>query len=219
MNTSNIGHHLTVAPRPNGLKRLIARFKAAWAAIRPDATGWKGAAFGIILLGLILVAVAAVSQGSSLFAGVGYFLWLAVLAALLIALADLVTLIVTLLPKFYRAVLFGGAAILALSLFQNLSVPGTLLVVSAVLLPGTLLGAGLWTLITGRWPSLTGPQRFTMVGGLLLGSALLVAAVVWYLWPGPGVPLETPSAVAANTRIAPWIAPTHRCPALIRYKP
>lgn len=201
MTTSSVDQNLTIAPRPNPVRRLSAYLKGAWQAVRPDATGWKGAALGIIVLGVLLMAVAAASQGSDLLYGVGYFVWLAALAALVIALVDLIAGIVTAIPKFYRAVLIGGAVILAMSLFQNLSVPGTLLVVGAILIPGTLLGAGIWTLANGRWPTMTRPQRITLSAGLIVGSGVLIAAIVWYLWPGPGVPVATPSAVAANTRI------------------
>jgi hypothetical protein len=203
MTTHDLSPNLTLAPRPNVFKRLIGRLKAGWEAIRPDAAGWKGAAFGIIVLGLIVVAVAAAGQGNDPLSGTGYFLWLAALAALMIALVDLITRVLLAMPKFYRAVFIGGAVILAMSLFQNLSVPGTLLVVGAILIPGTLLGAGAWTLVTGRWPALTKGQRIALVTGIFLGGAILIAAVAWYVWPGPGVPVATPSAVAANTRIVP----------------
>jgi hypothetical protein len=173
------------------MKEKVGHLRAWIRSLLPGRGAWRGAALGAAALYLCLVAAFALGQAPTGSWGIVTFVALVafggILALLSGALFDLVVKIVSAIPELYRTVLAGMALLLSLMLFPGKGPAGTALLVAAIVVSGSLLGAALWTLSRDRWAMLSRRQRATAITGALLGAALLAGALAWYLWPGPAV--------------------------------
>jgi dienelactone hydrolase len=163
---------------------------AARQFLRPGPRAWRGAAYGVAALTVVLLLRQALDMRPwpPLFA-----LWALVLFLLTAALANLV--IDELLPKLpplFRNLAIGALVVFMLMMLGSVAVGGQLAIALALLLAGALLGGGVAALAGSR-----AGERAPWKGAAaaLLGLGLLVALLALYLWPGP--------AVDAASRFAP----------------
>lgn len=185
-------------------KSLIQRskrwLKGAWQSVRPGKEAWRGAAYGVAALYLVMVVAFALGQAASDSWGgvtfVALMLFGLILAALSGLLADLVLTIAGKIPSLYRIVLVGVAFLLAQMFFQNYGPQGLAVLIGGVIGAGSLLGIGVWTLARRRWSALNRPRQVISIAGVVLGTAAIGSGLAWYLWPGPAV------APAPNTALA-----------------
>lgn len=194
------------------MNALKARFQiikqhltAFWQTIRPGPRAWKGAGWGVFIL------AAALLLGMGLYNGLaskGWWIPITTLSITLVGLIfltlsilliNLLTLLLGKLPKFYREVSLGAAVVLAFFFLMTVSgIGGKALLVSAILITGSLLGAGIAAL-SHRGTRL---RRSIAIGGLILGIVLLSAGTAAYLWSGPALPPALDTAADGKTSLA-----------------
>jgi dienelactone hydrolase len=168
-----------------------------WTAVKPDPRFWQGATYGLALitLALIVVFVGSVAVGSwAIPAFIILTILLTLLAFLSGALSDPIMAILNGMPRRYRLVLIGSIVILATAIIDTDNLLGTAVLAIAIILPASLLGAGVWSLARGGWRQQPPVRRGLALVSLLLGAGGLTAGLLWYGWPGPAV---TPAVNAA----------------------
>jgi hypothetical protein len=166
--------------------RIRSYLQPMWTAVKPDAHFWQGATYGLALSTLALIAafVGSVAVGSW---AIPTFVILTTLLALLAflsgALADPILAILNGMPQRYRLVLIGSIVILATAIIGTNNLLGTAVLAIAIILPASLLGAGVWSLARGGWRQQPPVRRGLALAGLLLGAAGLIAGLLWYNGP------------------------------------
>jgi hypothetical protein len=187
------------------MKERLGRLRAWLRTLLPGREAWRGAAYGVAALYLCAVAAFALGQappgGWGAITLLGLLAFGGALAFLSGALFDLAVKIVNAVPRLYRAVLAGTGVLLAMMIFRGNGPLGTALLVAAVVVPGSLLGAAAWTLARGRWALLDPRQRVVTVAGGVMGVVLLAGVLAWYLWPGPATS-PAPVALAGDPVVA-----------------
>jgi dienelactone hydrolase len=184
------------------LERIRSYLQPMWTAVKPDARFWQGATYGLVLITLALIAafVGSVAVGSW---AIPTFIILTSLLTLLAflsgALADPILAILNAMPQRYRLVLIGSIVILATAIIGTNNLLGTAVLTIAIILPASLLGAGVWSLARGGWRQQPSVRRGLALVSLLLGAGGLIAGLLWYNWPGPAV---TPVVNAAWQNVA-----------------
>jgi hypothetical protein len=170
------------------LERIRSYLQPMWTAVKPDARFWQGATYGLALSTMALIAafVGSVDVGSW---AIPTFVILTTLLALLAflsgALADPILAILNGIPHRYRLVLIGSIVILATVIIGTNNLLGTAVLTIAIILPASLLGAGVWSLARGGWRQQPSVRPGLALVSLLLGAGGLIAGLLWYNWPGP----------------------------------
>jgi hypothetical protein len=167
-------------PQSAGITKFFARigrwFQRAWGTIKPGPRAWVGAAFGLLVVAVfaLLLTSHAVFLARprivSFLVGSVQFVALAALAG------GLVVLLVALLhkiPAFYGWALVAALFLLYVSFGIGVMVnpSGLILLLLAMVVVASLVGAGVWTLVRG-WRDLTNPQ-VDLVTGSVDGSPMI----------------------------------------------
>jgi hypothetical protein len=190
------------------IKSMRSSLNTFWAVVRPDEVTWQGARLGliIIILVILLTFVSSVAVGPWAWAA---FLVLLPLLTLLVflsgALADLILKILNAIPGQYRWFLI-GIVVLAFFLFGNFNPLGMFVLLAAVIVPASLVGAGVWTLVRKGWHAITAVQRWISVTSIVFGLSALIASLVWYQWPGPMVDQVVNAAWQNGVEVPPIAA-------------
>lgn len=186
------------------LKQIRAYGRSRWAAIKPDQLSWQGAAYGLaaVMLALTVAFVASVASGSWAFITFAALLPLTLLLAFLSGmLSDPVLGLLNALPRLYRLVLIGCLVVLMLMIFSGYGPVGTAVILFVIVFSASLFGAGAWGIMR-RAPH---EGRDLAAVSLLVGALGLVAALLWYRWPGPMVePL--PNVLWQQTEAIPQLS-------------
>ncbi len=193
---------MTLTHLSNFFKLIPAWFKRTWEAIAPGQRAWRGAALGLIVGAVFFTGIVSFD----VFAHAGWltltlgFLALLAAAALTGGITWLLIRLLGIFPLVYK-VTFVGALLLLFVTFLSMSV-GTFVVIVAIIVISSLLGAGLGALIGGGWATATRVQRGVIGIGLGLGLVGLVGGGLWLL--GAGSPATPPpnGAMQAQAAIA-----------------
>jgi hypothetical protein len=190
------------------IEKIRFRMNTIWTAVMPDEVTWQGARFGLMII-ILIILLAFVSE-----AAIGPWAWAAFLVllpllALLVflsgALADLVLKILNAIPGQYRWFLI-GIVVLAFFLFSDFNLLGMIVLLAVVIVPASLLGAGVWTLMRIGWHAITAVQRWISVISILFGLSALIASLLWYLWSGPMLDQVVNAAQQAGVEVTPIAA-------------
>ena len=209
-------------PKARLWKRAWLRVVKLWQWFRgsflpacvPSPAGWRGAAWALIVVALVLFSISAwsvMSMPERNWAGLIPIVVLlaaaALVGALFILVAWLLAGLLRAFPRFYRWAL--GAAAVLLSLLLGFLPNPPLLWVLGLVLAASLAGGGLAALLRGGWRHASRPGKVAMAGALLLGWGAIATAVVWLLWQGSELK-QMPNAAslaAANARVPKIMLP------------
>jgi dienelactone hydrolase len=204
-----------VPPKPALWKRAWLRAVKLWQWFRgsflpacvPSPAGWRGAAWALIVVALLLFSILAWSA-----MGVPERNWAglipiavllaaaALVGALFILVAWLLAGLLRAFPRFYRWALGGALVLLSVPLGF---LPNAPLWVLGLVLAVSLAGGGLGALLRGGWRHTSRAGKVAMAGALLLGWGTIAAAAVWLLWQGSELK-QVPNAAslgAAQARV------------------
>ena len=180
------------------LSSLSTVIQRAGRVLRPTPAAWSGAGNGALAAAL-LALLAGLFQTWAAPNGLAFFSLLRLLivaAALPLLGGHLAAWLIDLarkLPYGYRWKA-GAVVLILLSITGALSFTGHLLLSLLILTSGSLLGAGIGSLVRAR-ASLTRAQRVMSVVWSVLGMAALALALLWYV--GPGARSSSPIHAAA----------------------
>jgi dienelactone hydrolase len=220
------------APKPRVWKRAWSRVVKLWRWFRgsflpafvPSPVAWRGAAWALVVTGLAAWAVStwsAMSVPERNWAALIPILLLlaaaALVGALFVLLAWLLTGLLRASPRFYRWALGGSLALLSLLLAFLPSPP--LWALGAVL-AASLAGGGLASLLSGGWRYASRAGIVAVAGALLLGWGMIATSVAWLFWQGSALK-EVPNAAslaAANAKIPKIMLPNPSEPGAYKVK-
>ncbi len=176
---------------------LRARLATFWRALRqvlqPSPAAWRGAAYGLVAVVLLLALFMGRGMGPW---WPGFVLWAAALLGLSAALANLVLdVLLPRLPVAYRNVAIGAAVVLSMMILGRVAFAGTLIIAGALLVGASLLGGGAYALIRRADRS----AQWKATGALIAGVVILGALALFYRWPGPKVAPAVRFAAAGVT--------------------
>lgn len=167
----------------NAVKLILRRF---WEQVKPSSHEVKGAAAAcLIAAGLVYLVFIILSTWGPILPTIVALVGMAAAGLLLLFLGQGIAWVIGLLAKIpwdYRWSLFGGVALLAISL-MGISEPGMLAAIAVLIIAASLMGAGL-AAIGKNWRDLAVNGRVIAVTKTALGAALLAGALVWYFWTG-----------------------------------
>jgi hypothetical protein len=155
------------------LTRIRSYLQPVWTAVKPDEISWQGATYGLALvtLALIVAFTGGMAVGDWAIPGfIGMTVMLTLLAFLSGSLSDPVMAVLNGMPQRYRWVLVGSVVILATAIIGTNNLLGTAVLAAAIILPASLVGAGVWSLARGGWQAQPPARRGVALSGLLVGA-------------------------------------------------
>lgn len=197
------------------LGRLFIRVKNA---VAPGRRAWRGAAYGVIIAGVVINGVL-IYDG---FAPSGWISFLIALAVFMTAAALIGGLLLLLgwlggfIPRFYRWA-FTGSLLLLLISFMTGNI-GTLAVAVGTVLIASLAGASVLVLLGGGWGGASTTHRVIIACALVLGLGGIGSGGYWLLSNGRAVVPPPNAAKMANARIEKIGAPDPSQPGPYRVK-
>ncbi|MBN2004838.1 MAG: MFS transporter [Anaerolineae bacterium] len=196
----------------SAFRRFQARSARIGKAIAPGQRAWRGAAIGVIVGAVFFTAIVSVDA----FAPAGWlalilgFLALLAVAAVVVGLTWLSLRLLNAFPTAYEATLAGAFLLLGLA-FLSMN-PGSLVVMAAILVVSSLLGAGTKVLLGGGWATATRIQRGIIATALGLGLVGLAGGGIWLFYAGSPATLLPNGARLAQADIATLTAPDPSLP-------
>ncbi len=190
------------------LRRIGNGLTRGWRAVAPGKKAWKGAAWGVVLA-VILLAILLIRYTMAVPEPNGYALaTMAVLlggSALVSALLVLAVKLLARIPALYRWAVVLLVPFVLLT-FGAVGMPGQAQLDLLFIVPFSLAGAGLWSLLRGYKRS-TPLRRAVAIVGLVLG-VVAIALLGWWLFSAgsPGVPLAS-LQTADTVPVAPLMLP------------
>ncbi len=195
-----------VQPRQSFRQRIWNRIRLFFRWLKPGPRAWRGAAMGLLATGGAVYIVFALwviflARHNPVIYGIALALpFLALLAG---ALGLLVIRLVNLLPSLYLWALVFVCSLVGL-LGGGLGPAGILAAILDCVLVGSLIGASVRILASGKDRNLTRVQAWATACGLVLGMALAGATTWWLIQDGrpgkeiPNAALESEGAARAT---------------------
>ncbi|MBE0409629.1 MAG: MFS transporter [Anaerolineales bacterium] len=107
------------------------------------------------------------------------------------------------IPKQLLLVLIGSAVVLVTVVIGTHNLLGSIILLAAVIVPASLLGSGVWSLMRGGWRESPALRKGISLASILLGVGGLAAGLMWYLWPGPQIDPAIDAARQTGVYIQP----------------
>jgi len=206
----------TNLPRPTATSSIPERIrvwlKHAWEAIKPGPLAWKGAALGLLVVGVFFLLITSYSVFLAQPRIVSFLIGSAQFSAIAAIVGALLVLLVALLrriPAFYGWTLVIALVLLYVSFFiaSPASPLGMLTFMLEVIVVASLLGAAVWVLARNGWRRATSVQRVITVLGLALGLGGFAAGANWLLGAGHTVEPPPNAAAMSAARVTPLDMP------------
>ncbi|MFZ5942271.1 MAG: hypothetical protein ACOYXB_17020 [Bacteroidota bacterium] len=186
------------------IRSLMSRFSSSFLKfIRLNDNNWKGAAFAIIAVLLILYAGAVISllPDAGIAASLFIILIYVVFPLLSALLLRLILSWLSALPKKWGWVVF-APLFLVIFMFGPPDL-ASLVLILFLLFPPFMIGASSYSLFSGNWKNLSPLKRNVNVFFLTAGTAGVVFAFWFLLFPGSEPEEQQPFAMEAT-----WLPPT-----------
>ncbi len=188
-------------------KKIIAvskkHFKKIINIIKPGKNAWKGAAFSLLSVTIILLIGITFSirfpATPLIVPVVTVFLGLLV-SATLGGISVLINKIVISLPLFYRWALFSSVVLFAIGgIYIGLPVIISIIVIGII--ASSLLGAGLWVIINGIIKKKNTTKTVITISGLVIGFSIILTCCIWLLQDGVNINPQNNAAAMSEANI------------------